>query len=87
MFVPCRAELFSLINQHPTVYEVVTGRVSRNKVYKKKPTGPRGQVSVVQQQQQAAAAAAAAQQPYIPPPGMSYLQPGRPVRRLGEHAC
>lgn len=27
-----RAELFSLINQHPTVYEVVTGRVARNKV-------------------------------------------------------
>lgn len=28
-----RAELFSLINQHPTVYEVVTGRVARNKVW------------------------------------------------------
>ncbi|EFN55574.1 hypothetical protein CHLNCDRAFT_17706, partial [Chlorella variabilis] len=26
-----RAELFSLVNQHPTVYEVVTGRVARNK--------------------------------------------------------
>jgi hypothetical protein len=31
-----RAELFSLVNQHPTVYEVVTGRVARNKMYKRK---------------------------------------------------
>jgi hypothetical protein len=29
-----RAELFSLVNQHPTVYEVATGRVSRNKMFK-----------------------------------------------------
>lgn len=38
-----RAELFSLVNQHPTVYEVVTGRVARNKMYKRKlprPAGP-----------------------------------------------
>lgn len=31
-----RAELFSLINQHPTVYEVVTGRVNKTKTYKRK---------------------------------------------------
>ena len=31
-----RAELFSLVNQHPTVYEVVTGRVARSKMYKRK---------------------------------------------------
>lgn len=31
-----RAQIFSLVNQHPTVYEVVTGRVNRNKVYKRK---------------------------------------------------
>ena len=31
-----RAELFSLTNQHPTVYEVVTGRVARSKVHKRK---------------------------------------------------
>ena len=30
-----RAELFSLVNQHPTIYEVVTGRVSRDTVYKR----------------------------------------------------
>ncbi|KAL4436766.1 hypothetical protein ABPG75_003905 [Micractinium tetrahymenae] len=47
-----RAELFSLINQHPTVYEVVTGRVARNKMYKRK----------VPKQQAAAAHAAVASQ-------------------------
>ncbi|KFM26822.1 PHD finger protein ALFIN-LIKE 4 [Auxenochlorella protothecoides] len=31
-----RAELFSLVNQHPTVYEVVTGRVPRTKINKRK---------------------------------------------------
>jgi hypothetical protein len=31
-----RAELFSLVNQHPTIYEVVTGRVNKNKTYKRK---------------------------------------------------
>lgn len=31
-----RAELFSLLNQHPTLYEVSTGRVPRSKVYKRK---------------------------------------------------
>lgn len=30
-----RAELFSLANQHPTIYEVVTERVGRNTVYKR----------------------------------------------------
>ena len=34
-----RAELFSLVNQHPTIYEVVTGRVSRNKVHKRRHLG------------------------------------------------
>lgn len=47
-----RAELFSLINQHPTVYEVVTGRVARNKMYKRK----------IPKQQTAAAQAAIANQ-------------------------
>jgi hypothetical protein len=47
-----RAELFSLLNQHPTVYEVVTGRVARNKMYKRK----------VPKQQTAAAQAAIANQ-------------------------
>ena len=31
-----RAELYSLVNQHPTVYEVVTGRVSRDMVHKRR---------------------------------------------------
>lgn len=31
-----RAELFSLVNQHPTIYEVVTGRAAANKIIKKK---------------------------------------------------
>ena len=31
-----RAELFALVNQHPTVYEVATGRVSRNKMFKQR---------------------------------------------------
>jgi hypothetical protein len=31
-----RAELFSLVNQHPTIYEVVTGRAAANKITKKK---------------------------------------------------
>lgn len=31
-----RAELFSLVNQHPTIYEVVTGRAARNKINKRK---------------------------------------------------
>lgn len=31
-----RAQIFSLVNQHPTVYEVVTGKVNRNKIYKRK---------------------------------------------------
>ncbi len=31
-----RAELFALVNQHPTVYEVVTGRVPRNKLFKRR---------------------------------------------------
>jgi hypothetical protein len=31
-----RAELFSLVNQHPTVYEVATGRVSRNQMFKQR---------------------------------------------------
>lgn len=48
-----RAELFSFINQHPTLYEVSTGRVARSKVYKRK---------VPKHLQAAAAAAAAAQQ-------------------------
>lgn len=30
-----RAELFSLANQHPTIYEIVTGRASKSTVYKK----------------------------------------------------
>lgn len=48
-----RAELFSLINQHPTVYEVVTGRVSRNKMYKRKQlVGARMSYYPQQQQQQ-----------------------------------
>jgi hypothetical protein len=34
-----RAELFSLVNQHPTVYEVATGRVSRNKMFKQRHLG------------------------------------------------
>ena len=36
-----RAELFSLVNQHPTVYEVATGRVSRNKLNKRRNLGAR----------------------------------------------
>ncbi|KAG7668214.1 hypothetical protein Ndes2526A_g01054 [Nannochloris sp. 'desiccata'] len=37
-----RAELFSLVNQHPTVYEVATGRVSRNTMFKHRhPAGGR----------------------------------------------
>ena len=31
-----RAELFSLVNQHPTIYEVVTGRAARSKINKRK---------------------------------------------------
>ena len=31
-----RAELFSLVNQHPTVYEVATRRVARSRTYKKR---------------------------------------------------
>ena len=31
-----RAELFSLVNQHPTVYEVATGRAPRNKLNKRR---------------------------------------------------
>lgn len=53
-----RAELFSLVNQHPTVYEVVTGRSPRNKMYKRRQVvGARGNGTQVkapppQQQQQ-----------------------------------
>lgn len=36
-----RAELFSLVNQHPTVYEVATGRVSRSKMNKRRHMGAR----------------------------------------------
>lgn len=66
-----RAELFSLINQHPTVYEVVTGRVSRNKLFKKKP-------AVVSQRAGPGSAAAALQQPHLqpqPPAGYAPAQP------------
>ncbi|KDD76620.1 DUF3594 hypothetical protein [Helicosporidium sp. ATCC 50920] len=31
-----RAELFSLVNQHPTVFEIATGRASRSKINKRK---------------------------------------------------
>lgn len=34
-----RGELFALANQHPTVYEVVTGRAKRNTIYKKADIG------------------------------------------------
>ena len=48
-----RAELFSLVNQHPTVYEVVTGRAPRNKMNKRKQVvGGRGGQQQQQQQQQ-----------------------------------
>lgn len=59
-----RAELFSLLNQHPSVYEVVTGRVARNKMYKKK--APKVQ---------AAAAAPAPVAVYEPEPN-PFVRPG-----------
>lgn len=47
-----RAELFSLANQHPTIYEVVTGRVPRNKIFKRRQlTGPRGAAHPIAQVQ------------------------------------
>ena len=48
-----RAQLFSLVNQHPTVNEVVTGRAARAKMYKRKHVGgPRHGGPGAQQAQQ-----------------------------------
>jgi len=47
-----RAGLFSLVNQHPTVFEIVTGRVNRNTMYKRKQlVGGRGGYQTTQQPQ------------------------------------
>ncbi|KAL4858177.1 3-dehydroquinate synthase [Chlorella vulgaris] len=66
-----RAELFSLVNQHPTVYEVVTGRVARNKMYKRKLPRPAGPTPA----QQAAAAASAAAMAAFEEPN-PFVRPG-----------
>jgi hypothetical protein len=54
-----RAQLFSLVNQHPTVYEVATGRAPRGKVHKRRALVG-GRVAV------AAAEAAAAEAAAVP---------------------
>ena len=84
-----RAELFSLVNQHPTVYEVVTGRVARNKMYKRKQPKPAGHAAAAAAAAAASAAALAAFEepnPFVRPGYQAADQVGWPAAWEGVEA-
>lgn len=68
-----RAELFSMINQHPTIWEVVTGRAQAQKMYKKRKVEYRNAYEPV--------AAAAPLAPWVKPGREAELQKAEPKGR------